>query len=107
MYRVVYHVVTYASLIADNFHLMHNHASPGMARAVSEYLRHVGIPVIESPPRSRDMYSIEHLLEELKQRFRARIPAPVSLRDLAAALVEGWENIPQDFVVRLIGSMNI
>lgn len=99
------HVLPYAGFIGENFLLMHDNARCHTARATRQYLEEVGIPTIDWPAVSPDMNPIEHLWDELKRRVRGRSPAPASIEDLKTALIEEWQEIPQDIIRKLIRSM--
>lgn len=99
------HVVPFAPFIGNNFILMQDNARPHVARCVTEYLDEVGITRMNWPAYSPDMNPIEHLWDILGRRLRSRIAAPASLYELRAALLEEWENIPQEVIQQLIGSM--
>lgn len=100
------HVVPYAGYIGQDMQLMHDNARPHVAHVVTQYLHDVGIRTMDWPARSPDMNPIEHLWDELKRRVRARVPAPSRLPELRMAMEEEWNAIPQDFIVRLVRSMN-
>ncbi|XP_045534569.1 uncharacterized protein LOC106711574 [Papilio machaon] len=61
----------------------------------------VDIPVMHWPARSPDLNPIEHLWDDLKRRVRARDPAPTTLQELQDAVLEEWEQIPQEAVATL------
>ncbi|CAB3261712.1 unnamed protein product [Arctia plantaginis] len=86
--------------------LMHDNARPHVVHVVTQYLRDVSIRTMDWPARSPDLNPIEHLWDELKRRVRARVPAPTRLPELRIAIEEEWNTIPQDFIVRLVRSMN-
>ncbi|XP_047039012.1 transcriptional regulatory protein AlgP-like [Helicoverpa zea] len=79
--------------------------SPHVARTVRDYLEDVTINVMEWPARSPDLNPIEHVWDELKRRVRARSPAPTHLQALLSAIEEGWNVIPQEFIIKLKRSM--
>ena len=54
---------------------------------------------------SPDLNPIEHLWDELGRRVRMRVNLPESIDQFQRALTVEWNNIPQAFVMRLIGSM--
>lgn len=58
------------------------------ARSLTEYLSEVGVGVLPWPAHSPDLHPIKHIWHSLKRRVRARIPAPTTLRELKAAMVE-------------------
>jgi hypothetical protein len=51
------------------------------------------------------MTAIEHLWDELGRRVSRRVNLPESIDQRQRALPDEWNNIPQAFVMRLIGSM--
>ena len=57
------------------------------------------------PELSPDLNPIEHLWDKLGRRVRMRVNPPESIDQLQRALTDEWNNIPQAFVMRLIGSM--
>ena len=52
------------------------------------------VEVLDSPSRSRDLNSIEHIWEELGLRVRQQVNPPQMLGDLERALVEQWRRLP-------------
>lgn len=100
------HVMPYAGYIGENFELMHDNARPHVAQIVTQYLAEIGIRIMQWPARSPDLNPIEHLWDSLKQKVRARDPAPTTLGDLQLAIKEEWDRIPQDVIKVLIKSMN-
>ncbi|CAK1599699.1 unnamed protein product [Parnassius mnemosyne] len=99
------HVVPYAGYVGDGFMLMHDNARCHTAAIVRDYLQEVDIPVMHWPARSPDLNSIEYLWDDLKRRVRARDPAPTTLQELQDAVLEEWEQIPQEAVATLVRSM--
>jgi transposase len=63
------------------------------------------IRVLPWPALSLDLSPIEHLWHELGRRVRNRQNKPETLQERRDALVHQWNNIPQAFIQRLIGSM--
>jgi hypothetical protein len=55
---------------------------------------------------SPDLSPIENLWDELIKRIRHRHNSPETLQELRDAIVHEWNNIPQGFIQRLIGSMH-
>ncbi|KAI8435692.1 hypothetical protein MSG28_003946 [Choristoneura fumiferana] len=84
---------------------MHDNAHPHTARVVETYLDEVNIRPMEWPARSPDLNPIKHAWDELGRRVRQRDPPSITLRDLKHALVEEWENIPQQCFRNLVYSM--
>lgn len=99
------HIVPYADQVGNNFILMQDNARPHTARVVTDFLREAGIRTLDWPANSPDMNPIEHLWDELKRRVRARKPPPQNHRELKQALLDEWQDIPQEVVRNLILSM--
>lgn len=99
------HVVPYADFIGRGFQFMHDNARCHTAQIVGDYLHAAGITVMKWPARSPDLNPIEHLWDQLKRRVRSRDPAPATLDELHDAVIEEWNNIPQESIVTLIRSM--
>uniref|UniRef100_A0A3P8S0B0 Tc1-like transposase DDE domain-containing protein n=1 Tax=Amphiprion percula TaxID=161767 RepID=A0A3P8S0B0_AMPPE len=68
-------------------------------------LREVGVPHMVWPAMSPDLNPIEHVWDQLKQRLDARTPPPHDLAELRVALVEEWNALPQNNIMRLVRSM--
>lgn len=99
------YVMPYAGYIGEDFQLMQDNARPHVAHIVTRYLEDVGIRVMQWPARSPDLNPIEHLWDTLKQKVRARNPAPTTLGELEIAVNEEWDRIPQGTIKILIRSM--
>ncbi|GFS10032.1 transposable element Tcb2 transposase [Elysia marginata] len=85
---------------------MQDNAPAHRARITNQFLYENNIPVLHPlPPYSPDLNPIEHLWDLLDRRVRMRQPQPQTLLQLERALHEEWDNIPQQAVQRLIGSM--
>lgn len=95
------HVVPFGPFIGDNFLFMDDNARPHRALIVREYLNEVGVERLVWPPRSPDLNLIEHVWDQLKRRIRLRNPAPENLYELEIAVLEEWQNIPQEFIANL------
>lgn len=99
------HVVPFAPFVGNDFLFMQDNARPHTARIVTQYLDEVGIERLQWPARSPDINPIEHVWDELGRRIRSRRVAPVNLYQLGEALVDEWEDFPQQTVANLIASM--
>lgn len=99
------HVMPFAGYIGEHFQLMQDNARPHVARIVTQYLEEVGIQVMQWPARSPDLNPIEHIWDTLKQKVRARNPAPTTLGELETAIKEEWERVPQGTIAVLIRSL--
>lgn len=85
--------------------LQDDNAAPHRSRVVQDFLDQSGVRRIEWPARSPDLNPIEHLWDEMGRRVRQRDPPVSSLTELANALREVWEAIPQTVIQTLIRSM--
>ena len=83
----------------------HDNARCHVARVFQNLLNQNHIRVLPWPALSPDLPPIEHLWDELGRRVRHRQSPPETLQELRDALVDEWNNIPQSFIQRLIGSI--
>ncbi len=90
-------VRSYAGAVGTGFLL--GHTMPGEYAGSSWRMKEL-IP-LNGPPRSPDLNPIEHLWDIMFLSFRRCQVAP----QLSDALVQIWEEIPQDTIRRLIRSM--
>uniref|UniRef100_A0A3B3QX33 Tc1-like transposase DDE domain-containing protein n=1 Tax=Paramormyrops kingsleyae TaxID=1676925 RepID=A0A3B3QX33_9TELE len=88
-----------------NFLFMDDNAPPHRGRIVTARLQEVGVPHMVWPSMSPDLNPIEHVLDQLKQRLDDRTPPPRDLAELCVTLVEEWNALPQDNIMRLVRSM--
>ncbi len=95
----------YSGAVGPGFLLVHDNARPHVARVCRQFLEDKGIDTIEWPPRSPDLNPKEHLWDILFHSIRPCQVAPQTVQELSDALVQIWEEIPQDTIRRLIRSM--
>ncbi|RXN19208.1 Transposable element Tcb1 [Labeo rohita] len=88
-----------------NFLFMDDNAPPHRGRIVTARLQEVGVPHMIWPSVSPDLNPIEHIWDQLKQRLDDRTPPPRDLAELRVALVEKWNALPQNNIMRLVRSM--
>ncbi|VDI25272.1 Hypothetical predicted protein [Mytilus galloprovincialis] len=69
------------------------------------FLENNHIRVLTWPAMSPDLSPIEHLWDKLGRLIRNSKNPPETLAQLRTALFREWNNIPQDFIRRLIDSM--
>ena len=99
------YVVPFAPFIGENFLYLHDNARPDTAQATQQYLQEVGIRLLPTPARNPDVNLMEHVWDMLGRRLRNREHAPGTLGELANALREEWNNIPQHATSRIITPM--
>ena len=83
----------------------HDNSRCQVARVCQDFLNQNHIRVLPWPALSLDLSPFEHLWDELGRRFRHRQNPPETLQELRDAIVHEWNNIPQAFIQRLVGSM--
>lgn len=75
------------------------------ARATAQYLRDNNIAVMDWPALSPDLNPIEHVWDALGRAVRARPHPPTTIPQLRDALIQEWNNLPQQTILTLIQSM--
>ena len=87
----------------DNI-FQHDIARCHVGRVCQDFLNQNHIRVLHWPALSPNLSPIEHLWDELGRRVPPSKP-PETLQELREELVHEWNNIPQAFIQRFIGSM--
>jgi len=85
--------------------LQQDGARPHPARVTQQFLAQHNINVLEWAAMSPDMSPIEHLWDELKRHVYARAKPPTNVNQLREAVIEEWENIPQQLISNLVRSI--
>ena len=98
-------VVPFAQQHGPGFIFQNDNARNHRARVVLDHLQRRQIDTLPWPARSPDLSPIEHLWDILGRRVRSRQPPPRTLPQLAQALQEEWQRIPQNAIRSLIMSM--
>lgn len=75
---------------------MHDNATALCPRVVFQFLNEQGVDCMDWPTRSPDMNPLEHARDMLQLRVSARPGKPSTRQEVAAALVEECNLIPQD-----------
>ncbi|KAI4872667.1 hypothetical protein NFI96_000384 [Prochilodus magdalenae] len=97
-------VRAYTGAVGPGFLLVHNNARPHVARVCRQFLENEGIDTIDWPTGSPDLNPIEHLWDIMFRSIRRHQVALQTVQELSDALVQIWEEIPQDTIRRLICS---
>ncbi|CDQ72020.1 unnamed protein product [Oncorhynchus mykiss] len=92
----------YAGAVGPGFLLMQDNARPHVAGVCQQFLQEEGIDAMDWPARSPDLNPIEHIMS---RSIHQRHVAPQTVQELADALVQVWEEIPQETIRHLIRSM--
>ncbi|KAI3352469.1 hypothetical protein L3Q82_005421 [Scortum barcoo] len=95
----------YAGAVGPGFLLMQDNARPHVAGVCQQFLQDEGIDAMDWPARSPDLNPIEHIWDIMSRSIHQRHVAPQTVQELADALVQVWEEIPQETICHLIRSM--
>ena len=95
----------YAGAVGPGFLLMQDNARPHVAGVCQQFLQEEGIDAMDWPARSPDLNPIEHIWDIMSRSIHQRHVAPQTVQELADALVQVWEEIPQETSRHLIRSM--
>ncbi|KAI4899343.1 hypothetical protein NFI96_003900 [Prochilodus magdalenae] len=95
----------YAGTVDPGFLLVHNNARPHVAIVRKQFLENEGIDTIDWPTGLPDLNPIEHLWDIMFRSIQRHQIALQTVQELSDALVQIWEEIPQDTIRLLIRSM--
>lgn len=95
----------YADAVGPGFLLMQDNARPHVAGVCQQFLQDEGIDAMDWPARSPDLNPIEHIRDIMSCSIHQRHVAPQTVQELGDALVQVWEEIPQETICHLIRSM--
>ncbi|KAI4883578.1 hypothetical protein NFI96_009970, partial [Prochilodus magdalenae] len=88
----------YADPVGLGFLLVHNNAQAHVARVCRQFLENEGIDTIDWPTGSPDLNPIEHFWDIMFRSIRRHQVALQTVQELSDALVQIWEEIPQDII---------
>ncbi|KAI3360395.1 hypothetical protein L3Q82_002305 [Scortum barcoo] len=88
----------YAGAVGPGFLLMQDNARPHVAGVCQQFLQDEGIDAMDWPARSPDLNPIEHIWDIMSRSIHQRHVAPQTVQELADALVQVWEEIPQETI---------
>uniref|UniRef100_A0A674BHS8 Tc1-like transposase DDE domain-containing protein n=1 Tax=Salmo trutta TaxID=8032 RepID=A0A674BHS8_SALTR len=95
----------YAGAVGPGFLLIQDNARPHVAGVCQQFLQEEGIDAMDWPACSPDLNPIEHIWDIMSRSIHQRHVAPQTVQELADALVQVWEEIPQETIRHLIRSM--
>lgn len=81
----------------------HDNDPKHTSRIVKQWIADKKINVLDWPAQSPDLNPIEHLWEELDRRIRTENYSKAD--NLMTSLIEEWNRIPLDRLVKLVDSM--
>ena len=95
----------YSGAVGPGFLLMQDNARPHVIGVCLQFLQEEGIDAMDWPARSPDLHPIEPIWGIMSRSIHQRRVAPQTVQELADALVQVWEEIPQETICHLIKSM--
>ena len=101
--RVVPHFDNHA--LADRPMFMDDNARPHRARIVQHFLQQEAVQTIPWPAMSPDMNPIEHVWDFIGRRINQRNPKCQNIDELRTAILQEWQQFPQERLRRLVRSM--
>ncbi|GBM14601.1 Transposable element Tcb2 transposase [Araneus ventricosus] len=99
------YVRLFRGAVGPEFILMDDNARPHRAFLVDEFLESEDIRRMDWPARSSDFNPIEHVWEALGREIAARNPPPRTIQEMKTALLNEWDQLPQEMINCLISSM--
>ena len=101
--RVVPHFDKHA--LADRPMFMDNNARPHRARIVQHFLQQEAVQTIPWPVMSQDMNPIGHVWDFIGRKINQRNPKCQNIDELRAAILQEWQQFPQERLKRLVRSV--
>ena len=101
---IVPHVQPFMAQHGPGMLLQQDNARPHVAQVVHAHLANQQIETLPWPAVSPDLSPIEHVWDEVERRLRRR-QDPANLQQLAVALQDIWNAIPQRQIQRVIHTM--
>ena len=84
---------------------MDDNARPHRSRIVQHFLQQEAVQTIPWPAMSPDMNHIEHVLDFIGGKINQRNPRCQNIDELRTAILQEWQQFPQERLWRLVRSM--
>ncbi|CAJ0967223.1 unnamed protein product [Ranitomeya imitator] len=97
------HLLMKVRVVDRNVYL--DNARSHVAGVCQQFLQDEGIAAMDWAAHSPDLNPIEHIWDIMSHTIHQRHIAPQTVQELADALVQVWEEIPQETICRLTRSM--
>ena len=101
--RVVPHFDNHA--LAGRTMFMDDNARPHRARIVQHLLQQEAVQTIPWPAMPPDMNHIEHVWNFIDRKINQRNPKCQNIDELRTAILQEWQQFPQERLKRLVRSM--
>ena len=91
--------------LADRPMFMDDNARPHRARIAQHFLQQEAVQTIPWPAMSPEMKPIEHVWDFIGRKINQRIPKCQNIDELRTAILQEWQQFPQERLRRLVRSM--
>ncbi|GBN95070.1 Transposable element Tc1 transposase [Araneus ventricosus] len=99
------YVRLFRAVVGPEFILMDDNAKPHRALLVDEFLESEDIRRMDWSERSPDLNPIEHVWDALGRAIATRNLSPRTIQEMKTALLNEWDQLPQEMINCLISSM--
>ena len=100
------HLLPFLARHRNNLVFQQDNAPAHRAFATHTFLQQNNVRVMTPwPALSPDLNVIEHLWDKIDKDIRSLRPPPTTIPQLQQSLIDAWNNIPQQYIQRLVQSM--
>ena len=99
------HLLPFVNQHNQNMQFQHDNARPHTAIVTRDFLTNNHINTLPWPALSPDLNPIEHLWDRIDRDVRNQIVQPRTPHQLAQAVMNAWNQVPQMDIRRLVLSM--